>query len=94
MLSLIAITQAVFVALGTMAMIVLTKADPASADALAGVRAFFAKQGLWLLLIPVVWFLTAQLIVRQKPGTERAANSTGIALAVLILLTYGWVILF
>ncbi len=94
MLSLIAITQGVFVALGTMAMIVLTKADPASADSLATVRAFFAKQGLWLLLIPVVWFLTAQLLVRQKPSTERAANSSGIALAVLILLTYGWVIIF
>lgn len=94
MLSLIAITQGVFVALGTMAMIVLTKADPDSADALASFREFFAKQGLWLLLIPVVWFLTAQLIVRQKPGLERSANLSGIALAVIILLTYGWVIIF
>lgn len=94
MLSIIAITQAVFVALGTMAVIVLTKADPANADSLASLRLFFADRGLWLLLIPVIWFLTAQLIVRQKPSTERAANSSGILIAVLILLAYGWMILF
>jgi hypothetical protein len=94
MLSVIAITQAVFVALGTMAMIVLSKADPDSVDSFDRLRGFLASQGLWLLLIPVAWFITAQFLVRRKPGVEPAANGSGIAIAGALLIAYGLVILF
>lgn len=97
MTNIIALTQFVFIALGTMAVNILAKI--ASDETVMGqsattLRGFLANHGVWLLMIPVAWtvFAHASALVGKGYFRTRIAHPIGIALIVGIFVVYGYAI--
>jgi len=97
MTNIIALTQFVFISLGTMAVNILAKIDShqtvigQNASSLNG---FLANNGIWLLLIPIVWtaFAHGCSLLRKGHLTTKVVHPIGIALTVVIFLLYGYAI--
>lgn len=89
----IALTQFVFLALGTLAINILIKAegypngDLSTYPALA---VFLSNNGVWLLLIPVGWICLALGAdsLSNKTLSEKVMIPLGVLLAVGIFITY------
>lgn len=94
MANVIALTQFVFVALGSAAVIALSRAQGYNTSPLQDMRMFAASNALWLLAIPLFWWVLAQvaLNVGKGPLTQRVVQTTGILLSAAILAYYGWLI--
>ena len=94
---IIALTQFVFIALGTMAVNILVKVTShetvmgQSAETLKG---FLANYGIWLLMIPIIWtaFAHASALIGKGVFRTKIAHPIGIALTVIIFVVYGYAI--
>jgi uncharacterized membrane protein len=95
MIRVIALTQFVFVTLGSVAAIILVRAETVATTELGQLRMFLASHGLWLILIPIVWIILAETITRliRKESIARMVQASGVLLAAAIVAVYGWVIL-
>ena len=95
MCRVIALTQFVFVTLGTMALMILMKTPAHHSGVSQTLRVFLSQYGLWMLLIPVVWVTMAEVVQRGSPG-ERALQvlqASGILIAAAMLVVYSWLVL-
>lgn len=94
-----ALTQFVFLALGTMAMNVLVKIAPSAAgtsrEGLFEMAGFLARNGLWLILIPMFYAVYGEIAQNKNSGIFRVsiAHAVGVVIAAAILIVYGFVIL-
>ena len=99
MTHIIALTQFVFIALGTMAVNILVKTTAHNtvlgqdSHTLAG---FLANNGIWLFLIPIVWTAFAHLsnFLQKSYFTTRIAHPIGIVLTICIFLVYTYAVFF
>lgn len=94
MIRVIALTQFVFVTLGSVAAIILVRAETVATTEIGRLRMFLAEHGLWLILIPIAWVVLAEASVAmsRKAATARVVQASGVLLAAVILAIYGWVI--
>ncbi|GEM_PF-1728293 len=67
-ISVIAITQFVFLSLGLMALTVLVNAGAVGSSPGSSMALFLKQNGLWLLLVPLGWALYANLAARINKG--------------------------
>jgi hypothetical protein len=97
MLQIIALTQFVFLALGSMGVTVLLKASGYPLGSMKDYPAlslFLMQNSVWLLLVPILWSVYAYASQKVQRGfvSSKFAIPIGIALTVLIFLTYAWAI--
>jgi hypothetical protein len=98
MLQIIALTQFIFLALGSMGVTVLLKAsgypigDEREYSALS---LFLMKNSVWLLLVPVLWSAYAYASQKIQRGfvSSKIAIPLGIGLAGLIFAIYAFAII-
>jgi hypothetical protein len=94
MLQIIALTQFIFLALGSMGVTVLLKASgyPIGSERdYPALSLFLMQNSVWLLLVPVLWSAFAYSAQKIERGfvSSKVAIPLGIGLAVLIFVTYG-----
>ena len=95
MLQIIALTQFVFLALGSMGVTVLLKASGYPLGSMKDYPAlslFLMQSSVWLLLVPILWSAYAYASQKLQRGfvSSKVAIPVGIGLTVLIfLLTLG-----
>ncbi|MGA7214607.1 MAG: hypothetical protein WCE49_16390 [Terrimicrobiaceae bacterium] len=97
MLQIIALTQFVFLALGSMGVTVLLKASGypiGSVKDYPALSLFLMQNSVWLLLVPIVWSAYAYASRKLERGfvSSKVAVPIGIGLTVLIFITYAWAI--
>jgi len=92
---IIALTQFVFVSLGTMALTILMKTQPDHTGGAHQIRVFLTQYGLWMLLIPVIWTLCAEITqyASSSNRTLRMLQASGVLIAVAVFVLYGWLII-
>jgi hypothetical protein len=98
MLQIIALTQFIFLALGSMGVTVLLKASgyPIGVERdYPALSLFLMKNAIWLLLVPILWSAYAYASQKLQRGfvSSKVAIPIGIGLAALIFLTYAWAII-
>ncbi len=96
MVRVIALTQFIFVALGSIAVIVMLHAQTIPGELSHGLRHFLSEHTLWMLAVPIVWSVIANAVISQTGqvrGAVAGVRVSGIALLVAIIATYGWLIL-
>ncbi|HEY5742663.1 MAG TPA: hypothetical protein VIS99_08980 [Terrimicrobiaceae bacterium] len=98
MLQIIALTQFVFLALGSMGVTVLLKASgyPIGSETdYPRLSLFLMQNSVWLLLVPILWSAYAFASQKVQRGfvSSRVAISLGIALTVFIFATYAFAII-
>lgn len=86
--SVITITLFVFLILGNMALIVLSGANAVSSHDLSH---FLVRESWWLLLIPAVWAIFANVASRINRGilTLPVAHVLGCLLGAVVVVVYG-----
>ena len=83
----IALAQFIMLALGVMASIILSSSgDIPGAGWSSAVERFAASQGLWLLVIPAAWLMSAEWCARARPPLLKTMQSVGVGLVVAILV--------
>jgi uncharacterized membrane protein YgdD (TMEM256/DUF423 family) len=94
MANVIALTQFVFLALGSAGVIALSRVQGYATDTIHDVRLFVASHALWLLAIPLLWWVFAQVTLNLGKGefSVRFVQATGVLLSAAILAFYGWLI--
>lgn len=92
--NVIALTQFVFVALGSAAVIVLSRAQGLSEGLVHDLRIYMAHHAIWFLAVPLFWwvFAWAALNVSKGAAVARIVQSSGVLLGAGILGFYGWLI--
>jgi hypothetical protein len=98
MLQIIALTQFVFLALGSMGVTVLLKASGYPLGSIKDYPAlslFLMQNSVWLLLVPILWSAYAYASQKMQRGfvASKFAIPVGVVLTVLIFLTYAWAII-
>jgi len=94
----IALTQFVFIALGTLAVTILSKASSNQSVGLDAGRldfiGFLAAYGIWLLLVPMGWSIYSVMCGARNKGLFRPAlaQASGVTLAAVICIIYGYAI--
>ena len=93
MIQIIALTQFVFLALGSMAVTVLVKASGNPTDPgrdFPMLSLFLMRYSVWLMLVPVIWCAYALLSARIQKGVFKnaVAQGVGIGLTAAIFLAY------
>lgn len=90
-----ALTQFVFVALGTMALTILLKTAHTHTGFAQDLRLFLVNKGLWMFLVPVGYAVVAEVALHASSGKamERILQGLGVVIAAALLATYGWLIL-
>lgn len=94
--SVIAITQFVFLTLGSMALRVLIGANAIHPSGFRGsMAAFLAANSWWLVATPALWALYANVAGRVNKGPLRLdiAQGIGVLFAACIVGAFGFVIL-
>ena len=92
MTNVLALTQFAFLALGTLAMIAISRVQGADPSQAAAIRAFLAHHAIWLLAIPLAWWVIASVaenLVRNAFAL-RVIQASGVLLAIAIAVVYGW----
>lgn len=94
MANVIALTQFVFIALGSAGVIALSRAQGYAAGTVHDMRLLVASHALWLLAIPLFWWVFAQVTLNLGRGSFslRFVQATGVLLAAAIVAFYGWLI--
>jgi hypothetical protein len=97
MLQIIALTQFVFLALGSMGVTVLLKASGYPIGSLKDypqLSLFLVQNSVWLLLIPIFWsaYAYASLKVERGLVASKIAIPVGIVLTTFIFATYAFAI--
>ena len=98
MLQVIAITQFVFLALGSMGVTVLLKASGYPIGSITDyprLSLFLMENSVWLLLVPIFWSAYAYASQKVQRGllSSKVAIPLGVALTVLIFGTYAFAII-
>jgi len=98
MLQIIALTQFVFLALGSMGVTVLLKASGYPIGSMKDyprLSLFLMQNSVWLLLVPILWSAYAYASQKLERGffSSKVAIPFGVGLTVLIFLTYTWAII-
>ena len=93
MILTIGLTQFVFVSLGLLTVNVLLKAGGFAQNVEATFPAFsvwMARDGAWLLVLPMLWVAVALLCEHAIRGTiaEKLARATGVIVSVAIFAAY------
>ncbi len=90
-----ALTQFVFVALGTMALTILMKTPEGHSGFAQDLRVFLTQHGLWIFLVPVGYAALSEFVLyaARGPVAERTLQGVGVVIAGFLLATYGWLIL-
>lgn len=93
MIPVIALTQFAFTIIGSVSLLMLSRAQGASVP--QGWKEFLAVHSLWMLLVPVAWMFFAGAIVRFRPGpgAEKFARVSGVIVAALLAGLYVWAIM-
>ncbi len=99
MTNIIALTQFVFIALGTMAANILVKTGAQQTTLGQGsetLNGFLANNGIWLLLVPIVWtaFAHACTLLRRGDLVTKIVHPVGIALTAAIFVLYAYAVYF
>jgi hypothetical protein len=97
MLQIIALTQFVFLALGSMGVTVLLKASGYPVGSMADyprLSLFLMQNSVWLLLIPIFWSAYGYASLKLERGfvSSKFAVPVGIVLTALIFATYAFAI--
>jgi hypothetical protein len=97
MLQIIALTQFVFLALGSMGVTVLLKASGYPIGSLKDypqLSLFLMENSVWLLLIPIFWSAYAYAGAKIERGivSSKVAIAVGIAITALIFVVYAFAI--
>ena len=97
MLQIIALTQFVFIALGSMGITVLLKASGYPIGSMKDyprLSLFLMQNSVWLLLLPILWSAYGYASQKLQRGfvSTKVAMPVGVGLAALIFLTYAWAI--
>jgi hypothetical protein len=97
MLQIIALTQFVFLALGSMGVTVLLKASGypiGSMQDYPRLSLFLMQNSVWLLLIPIFWSAYAYASQKIERGivSSKVAIPVGIGLTVFIFVAYAFAI--
>lgn len=95
----IALTQFVFIALGTLAVTILAKVrQPELVIGSGGenLRLVLAANGVWLLIFPVLWMVygVAAEVVDRGAFRRQIADVVGIIICVALFLLYGYAVIF
>jgi hypothetical protein len=92
MTNVIALTQFAFIALGTLAMIALSRVQGEDPSQAALLRAFLAHNAIWMLCVPLAWWVFAQLAENfcRHAVVLRLVQASGVLLAIAIVAFYGW----
>lgn len=90
-----ALTQFVFVALGTMALMILMKTPQGHYGFSQALRLFLTQNGLWMFLIPIAYATACELVLyaSPRPVVEKSLQGAGVFIGAVLLATYGWLIL-
>jgi len=101
MTSVIALTQFIFIALGTLGTTIMVKVSDHPQILFAGqasnsLAGFLAAQSIWFLAIPIFWtaYGVASGIVKKGLFRPEVANPVGILVCVAIFATYATAIIF
>jgi hypothetical protein len=97
MLQIIALTQFVFLALGSMGVTILLKASGYPIGSVTNyprLSLFLMQNSVWLLLIPIFWSAYAYAALKLERGfvSSKFAIPVGIALTAFIFATYAFAI--
>ena len=97
MLQIIALTQFVFLALGSMGVTVLLKASGYPIGSMKDypqLSLFLMQNSVWLLLVPIFWSAYAYASLKLERGfvSSKVAIPVGIALTAFIFATYAFAI--
>jgi hypothetical protein len=98
MLQIIALTQFIFLALGSMGVTVLLKASGypiGSENEYPALSLFLMQNSVWLLLVPIFWSAFAYAAQKIQRGfvSSKVAIPLGIGLAGFIFVTYAFAII-
>lgn len=95
MITVIGLTQFVFVSLGIMAVKILVNAGSSSGEPTVWL-ATLDHYGLWLFLIPLVWMFCARAASFLTNGNfiTKVIQATGVILSALLFIVFAWAILF
>jgi hypothetical protein len=97
MFQIIALTQFVFIALGSMGVTVLLRASGYPIGSIKDypkLSLFLMQNSVWLLLLPILWSAYAYASRKLQRGffSSKVAVAVGIGLAALIFFVYAWAI--
>lgn len=92
MTNVLALTQFAFLALGTIAMVAISRVQGADPSQAALLRTFLAHHAIWMLGVPLGWWVIARLAenLSRSPLVIRVVQATGVLLAAAIVALYGW----
>lgn len=92
MTNVLALTQFAFIALGTIAMVAISRVQGEDPSQAALLRTFLANHAIWLLGVPMAWWIIARLAenLTRSPLVLRVVQASGVLLAVAIVAVYGW----
>ena len=93
MLQLIALTQFVFIALGSMAVTILVKTSgyPSAPESdVPYLSLVLMRNSVWVLLLPIIWLALAVAFARLGKGnfSSRVTNGIGIVISMIIFVMY------
>jgi len=100
MTPVIALTQFIFIALGTLGVTIMVKTSDHPPMVFAGqfesFAGFLASQSVWFLALPIFWIAygVASDVVKKGIFRPQVAQPVGIGLCVLIFLVYSYAIIF
>jgi hypothetical protein len=89
MITVIALTQFAFIALGLMAVKIIYMAHSTTAT-LFGYTLFLDRYGFWLFIIPFLWMFYAQssIMLKRSIFQPKIARAVGIGISVLVVLLF------
>jgi len=89
MITVIALTQFAFIALGLMAVKIICMAQ-STTQTLFGYTLFLERYGFWLFVIPFLWMFYAQSSIMLKRGIfqPQTARAVGAGISVLVVVMF------
>jgi hypothetical protein len=89
MITVIALTQFAFIALGLMAVKIICMAQ-STTQTLLGYTLFLERYGFWLFVIPFLWMFYAQSSIMLKRGIfqPQTARAVGAGISVLVVIMF------
>lgn len=92
--NVIALTQFVFIALGSAAVIVLSRAQGLAPSLVHDLRIYMANHAIWALAVPLLWWVFAWAILNVTKGVvvQKIVQASGVLLGAAILVFYGWLV--
>jgi len=95
MITVIALTQFAFIALGLMAVKIIYMAH-STTQTLYGYTLFLERYGFWLFVVPFLWMFYAQssMMLKRSIFQPKIARAVGVGISVVVVLLFLLVTLF